>query len=94
MAEKQISNRETLGIGCMVSLGVLALGLLTLPGSGYFFPCVIFYILAALPLSLVGAVLGKILTKTQMGIWIGALVGVSLGFAWILSHPCSCVIPD
>ena len=96
MKEKQISNRETIGIGCLVSVGVLVMGLLMLSASGYFFFCVILYMVAAFPLSVAGAVIGKILTKTQLGIWAGALLVVSLGYAWLFSSPnyYYCVISD
>lgn len=96
MEETQISNRETVRIGCLVSVGVLIIGLLMLPASGYFFLCVIVYIISAFPLSLVGALIGKLLTKTQLGVWIGALVVVSLGCAWLFSNPnyYYCVLSD
>ena len=96
MEKKQISIGETAGIGCLISVGILAIGLLILPASGYFFFCVISYILAAFPLSLIGAFIGKMFTKIRIGIWLGAMVVVSLGFAWLFSSPnyYYCVISD
>ena len=87
MTAKQISNLEAIGIECLVFVCVLVMGLLMLSASGYFFFCVILYIVAALPLSVVGALLGKMLTQMRLGIWAGAWVVVILGYAWLFSMP-------
>ena len=96
MEKNQISNLETVGIGCLVHVCVLALGLLILPASGYFFFCVIRYIILAFPLSVGGAFIGKMLTDLRMGVWLGAMVVLILGFAWLFSSPnyYSCVLSD
>jgi len=78
----------TLGLGCLFPVGILVIGLLLLPGSGYLYSCVIIGILLVIPLSLLGALLGKILTKTGMGAWMEALVIVFLGIVWLSSNYC------
>jgi len=91
---KQVSYVATIGIGCLFPVGIILIGLLVLPVSGYFFPCVITGIILAIPLSLLGALLGKILTNTGMGAWMGALVIVFLGIVWLSSNSSFCVFSD
>ena len=82
MGEKQITNRETAGIGCLVSVGASIIVYL-LPASVYFLLFVFVYILLAFPFSFVGALIGKKFAGTRMGIWIGAMVAALLEF-WLL----------
>ena len=94
---KQLSYLVTIGIGCLFPVGIIVIGLVLLPllpGSVYFLPCVVIGFLMAIPLSLLGALLGKILTKTGMGAWMGALVIVFLGIVWLSSNYSFCVFSD
>ena len=89
---KQLSYLVTIGIGCLFPVGIIVIGLLILPGSGYFWPCVVTIILMAIPLSLLGAFLGKQLTNLGMGgACLGAMVVVLIGIFWLSSNYSSCV---
>jgi hypothetical protein len=89
---KQLSYLVTTGMGCLFLVGIIiVIGWLVLSASGYFWPCVVIGFLMAIPLGLLGALIGKILTNTGMGTWMGALVMVSLGIAWLSSNYSFCI---
>jgi hypothetical protein len=79
---EEITNRETIGIGCLASVGASIIVFL-LAGSVYVIPFVFVFILLAFPFSFVGALIGKKLIKTRMGIWMGAIVAAVLEL-WLL----------
>ncbi len=93
MEEKQLTNRATFGIGCLVSIGA-SLAVLLMPFSVYFIPFIIAYVMLAFPLSLIGAFIGKYFVKSRKGIWLGAVLVAFLGFCLLYANSSHFVISD
>ena len=81
MAEKHLTNKKAVSIGCLVFISIFVIMLL-LPVSIYFFYVLHIFIMAVLPLSIIGALTGKYLLKTPKTIWLGAVLGAVLGL-WL-----------
>jgi VIT1/CCC1 family predicted Fe2+/Mn2+ transporter len=84
-SEQQLTNWEAAGMGVLLAVGAALLLLMILPASGYFALFVILALILGFPLGITGALLGKLLTKTRNGTWLGAAIMIVLGCWWINS---------
>lgn len=78
MVEKFLVMLEAFTIGLLISIGALAVVLVVF---GPYFLFVIFaYLLTVFPLTIIGALIGKFFTKNHLGTFLGAALGVLLGY--------------
>jgi hypothetical protein len=84
MEKKVLTYGQAIGIGCVIFIGVSLVAFLLAPDV-YFMYALYTFMAAALPLSIIGALIGKFISKTQTGIWLGALLGIILAFLWFIS---------
>lgn len=83
MKEKHLTNGEAVGIGCIVSIGAFTVALVLF---GWYMNFVFqIFIRTAFPLIIIGAFIGKYLTSTRVGTWLGAALGAILGYWWFFS---------
>ena len=84
MEKKDLTYAQAAGIGFIVSIGVSLIPFFLAPDL-YFKYALYTFMAAALPLSIIGALIGKFISKTQAGIWLGALLGIILAFLWFIT---------
>jgi hypothetical protein len=84
MEKKDLTYGQAAGIGFIVFIGVSLIASLLSPDP-YFGMALFTFMAAALPLSIIGALIAKFISKTQVVIWFGALLGIILAFLWFIS---------
>jgi hypothetical protein len=75
MKDKELTSVEAVVVGFIVFAIVYV--------ATYFLPPLIvisFLIGTSLPLSIIGALAGRYLSKSHAGVWVGAILGVILAF--------------
>ena len=82
MAEKDLTNWQAVGIGCLVAIGASVLVFL-LPFSVYFLQFMIRFVTFAFPLSIIGAVIGRYISRSRLGSFVGAVLVVVVEF-WLI----------
>ncbi len=83
MSPKSLTNWQAVGIGALVAIGASVIVLMSF--SVYFLPFIEKFILVVFPLSIIGALAGKYLSKIWVGSLLGAVVVVIVEFFWIFS---------
>ena len=83
MKQMQLTNWEAVKIGFFFSAGVAFLLLMIWPASRYFTVFAVPSTIMVFPPSIIGALVGKFLSKTRQGAWLGAAITIFL-FGWWL----------
>jgi hypothetical protein len=80
LGKKDLTNTETLGIGCVVFIVAFVLIATWLEFGIYFFMAIPVFLFAMLPPIMGGLLIGKSLVKTRIGTWLGAVLGAIVGY--------------
>jgi hypothetical protein len=84
MEENDFTNWQAIGIGCLVAIGASVLVFL-MGFSVYFLPFMEMFVAIAFPLSIIGAMIGRYISRTWIASLLGAMVVVILEFFLIFS---------
>jgi hypothetical protein len=83
MKQIQLTNWATAQIGLLLSAGVAFLLLMIWPASRYLTVFGTNAMLLVLPLGILGALAGKLLSRTRQGAWFGAAIVIFLWCWWL-----------
>ena len=83
MNQRELTNWEAAKIGALLSAGVAFLFLIIWPASRQFTIFGTNAVIVVLALGIAGALLGKFLSKTRKGAWLGATITILGLFSWL-----------
>ena len=83
MKQIQLTNWEAAKIGLLLSAGVGCLLLIIWPASRDFTVFGVPSLIMVFPLSIIGGLVGKFLSRTRQGVWISAAIMIFLWWWWI-----------
>jgi hypothetical protein len=83
MKQSQLTTWEAAKIGLLISAGVACLFLIIWPASRHFTIFGTNAVIIVLAFGIAGALVGRLLSKTPKGAWLGATITISVLFWWL-----------
>jgi hypothetical protein len=83
MKQRQLTNWEAAKIGLLLSAGVAFLFVIIWPASRGFTIFGTSAVIVVLAFGIAGALLGKFLSRTRKGAWLGATITIFVLFLWL-----------